>query len=583
MVAPFVPADGTRLDNVSMVMPPIIERELRAALHKRGALRSRFRMAWTAVIVVSGFMVVGPLLGLQSWGATLHFVLLVWGLSAAIQPALAISVGLFSEERRNHTLELLYLTGMNTGELFVGKLLGAVLIASCDLLALFPFLAVPFLSGGISLDLFLATIACLPTVLLFLVAIGLLASAVCKDDGAALVLGCVSVGVISLALPIPYNIGQYLTGLRPFSSSWLCLSPAMGPYLVWKGAGVFNPGEFWASTGITLAWCVLILGLAALMLKRNWRQDVEGATLSGWKAQWESLAHGSSAWRSQLKERVLSKNPFQWLAEQDRRPMLLSWFSIAVISLLWLLGWLAWPRYWLAPVNLYSTALLLVLATGALRRYAAARRLAEDRRDGALELLLTSPVTPEDIVDGQAEALQSQFRSVDYGMLAVFTLLMTAGFLARRWNVQTAVTYIFVWAVFYYIWLQSRPWQLSRAAWIGLNTGRSTFAVTASARTSLSSIFWMLFNLRNAGGAFGGSLRGFPFGNLFELCLLIGFAVVVAIVLLFRYMDPDHTDGMRELLIKEMRSLAQEPVPDSKDPRFKKWKDMTRRFPPVES
>jgi hypothetical protein len=41
------------------------------------------------------------------------------------------------------------------------------LIASSDLLALAPLLAAPFLMGGISLDLYLATIVCLPAVLLF--------------------------------------------------------------------------------------------------------------------------------------------------------------------------------------------------------------------------------------------------------------------------------------------------------------------------------------------------------------------------------------------------------------------------------
>src|ERR1700757_3683769 len=106
----------------SMLFPPVIERELRAALHRRGALQSRFRMARLGVFIVSVFLLLSWLSGQRSLGGTLHFILFIWGLALAIGPAVNISVGLFSEERRNQTLELLYLTGMSSGELFGGKL-----------------------------------------------------------------------------------------------------------------------------------------------------------------------------------------------------------------------------------------------------------------------------------------------------------------------------------------------------------------------------------------------------------------------------------------------------------------------------
>jgi len=158
-----------------MFFPHVIERELRGALHRRYGLKSRFRVALIGVIIVVFFMVLSVMFGTPGLGRTLHRWFFFWGLYLAVAPPARISIGLFSEERRNQTLELLYLTGMTPGQLFIGKLLGGALIASSDLLALAPLLAAPFLIGGISLDLYLATLACLPALLLFCIAVGVLA------------------------------------------------------------------------------------------------------------------------------------------------------------------------------------------------------------------------------------------------------------------------------------------------------------------------------------------------------------------------------------------------------------------------
>ena len=160
------------------------------------------------------FLLFGSSGGNESWGSTLHFYLLLGGLGLAVGPAVQISVGLFAEEREQQTLELLYLTGMGSAELFIGKVVGGALVSSCELMALAPVLAVPFLTGGLSYDLFLATVACLPTVFVLVLATGSLASALCRQEGTALVVSGVFLGVLSLALPLPYNLGFWLTGTR---------------------------------------------------------------------------------------------------------------------------------------------------------------------------------------------------------------------------------------------------------------------------------------------------------------------------------------------------------------------------------
>ena len=247
---------------------------------------------------------------------------------------------------------LLYLTGIGSGELFLGKLLGGILIASGDLLAIVPFLAEPFLCGGVSLDLFLATVACFPAVLLFIVAIGVLASVICRDDGAALALAVVMCGVASLALPLPYFLGKVVAGAPPFGSRWLCLSPGYGPYLVAKNFAGEQPRVFWLASVITLIWAVA--GIAPPRPPdRNWRQEIVRNAPQGWRGSWERWLHGSAAWRSALRLRLLPSNPFQWLAEQDRPPLLLAWAWVGGIILIWIMGWCEWPHVWPSPVNFF--------------------------------------------------------------------------------------------------------------------------------------------------------------------------------------------------------------------------------------
>ena len=66
-----------RANGGSFVLPPVLVRELRAALHRPGARKSRSQVARFGVIGVSLLMLVGPAMGMARWGATLNFYLLL--------------------------------------------------------------------------------------------------------------------------------------------------------------------------------------------------------------------------------------------------------------------------------------------------------------------------------------------------------------------------------------------------------------------------------------------------------------------------------------------------------------------------
>jgi ABC-type Na+ efflux pump permease subunit len=560
-----------------MILPPTVERELRVALRKRNPMSQRLRAA-AAGLGISGFFMLFGLLGaMPRWGRSLHLYLFLGGLYfAVVRPAQAC-IGLFSEERRNETLELLYLTGMTSVELFTGKLLGGFLIASCELLALVPFLALPFLAGGVSMDLFLATAVCLPLLLCFTIAVTVLASVVCKDDGTTFVFTIALAGFLSLATPLPFGLGKALTGAPPFSEGWLWLSPAYAGLLVGTGFSAGRPAAFWPSAAFTALWAVLCLSLAAVFLARTWRREPDTARLTGFWPSHFFLLREDEARRAALRLRILDTNAFQWLAQRERRSVLSAWAGIAIVCLVWLAGWWAWPRYWPSTVNFFITAMLLIITVNTLRLHAMARRIGEDRRDGMLELLLTTPLSPAEIVSGQLAAVRSQFRPVRWTLFGLCLLMAWGGWLTRHWNVTGLVSYGLVWSLFLVWSVSPREDSALLTMWVALNTGRPTFAVVrAQGRASGWSWLWILFNLKQALSGWGRSAFHFPSGSTAELVIV---APIVSFILLAALLGKATRSSIRSQIIGHMRLLAQQPVPDPDDPRLKKWKDIRGPMP----
>jgi len=463
-----------------MLLTPIIQRELRVALRKFNPVKARFQITLGSAGIVALFLFLSLAFGgVSSWQS--YELLFVLGMSLAIGRTAQISAGLFSDERRNQTLELLFLTGLSARELFASKLIGGLLIASTELMALLPFLAIPFLSGGLSLDLFVATLVCLPTLLLFSFSVSTFASVACRDDGEAMLLATIIVVALSGAAPAPYLLGIALTGAPPFSSGWLWSSPGYAPWLIWNGFGKVFAVDFWPALSVTLVWTLIGFCLASVTLSRHWQSLPVGQTgrWAAWRRFWE---RGAPRFQAALRRVVLEENAFRWLVERDRRPVRLAWSWVGCVAILWLLGWAAWPRAWPSTMNFFLTALALILPIGGLESYAAARRIGEDRRDGMLESLLTTSLTPADIIAGQVAATQAQLRGPKIVISCVCMALMVAGFFIRPWNPTALAVYLVIWSLIFWWNLCDHRYRVQLAMWIALNTGRPSFAVFRSSR-----------------------------------------------------------------------------------------------------
>ena len=583
---------------LSLTCLPLIERELRIALRKKRPVRLRLVTASLCVGAVGVYLAWGrllsPLLPGSTTGWGLHRLFCLAGVYLVLA-APAMVAGVFAEERREQTLGLLFLSGLSALEIFASKALSAALVAGTRLLALFPLLALPFLIGGVSWDLFIATILILPSLLLLALAITLLASVLTTDEGAAVALAAV-VAVVLCGLPwaIHFTLGHL--SAAPPSAWWLRLSPAYAPWLVWNGRAPRT--EIGSCLGLMLLWSGVCLTQAVVVLKGLWREQTRGAGRAAWHERWRRLIHGGPRRRHALAARWLDANPFVWLAARDRQSTFLAWAVAGVIILGWLVCWGVWGARWLNLLNLLLSLAFLNAAFRWTLSYAAAKALAEPRRDGSFELLLTTMLETNDIVWGGFEALNVQFRQVARCLLAFEFVVLAAGLTLRTWTAAALFVYgVAATVVLIWLWPAARGWRPIPAAipgvvtslrlttgwsramtamWAGLNSGRPAFAAWRSAGTNHWMWILNLYNIYMFGHAFGGFAR-FPTGSPLQLKIAGGAAALLLLLFGLQFVDAK-INPASDRLLGQFREVVREPLPDRDDPVFKQW-NVSERLP----
>ena len=163
-------------------MLPVAYRELITASRKKSTFW--LRTAVTAVGFVMCLMLLSANLS-PTGDAGLMSFRLVTGLAFtyALLSGLWLTADCLSVERREGTLPLLYLTRLGRWELLLSKLAGSSLRGFYGLIAIFPVAAVPVMAGGVTArEQWQAPVVLLLT-MIFSLSAGLLASAVCREEG----------------------------------------------------------------------------------------------------------------------------------------------------------------------------------------------------------------------------------------------------------------------------------------------------------------------------------------------------------------------------------------------------------------
>ncbi len=389
-----------------MVFLPIVERELRLAGRKRSTFWVRVAAALVALVIGIGFLISSEVSGFAA-GTASHgkglFAVLTWlSLAVALSAGLFLTSDCLSEEKREGTIGFLFLTDLRGYDVVLGKLLATSLRSFYALLALLPVLAVTLLMGGVAGKQFWRTCLALISPLLVSLAAGLFVSGLSRNSQKALAATVALLLFLAAGGPAIDSLTALATG-RPFQPV-LSLS---SPIYLFVTAGAWGKSPFWSALLVNQIVAWTLLGLTCVLLPRTWQEKAARPrkTIDGRRRRWK---FGGAKRRLLLRQKLLPVNPVLWLACRER------WQAVAVwVAAFLMAGGLAaflavgeMSMWWIIWNYLGSVVILgLYLAIASQ----AGRFFVEARRNGLMELLLATPVTPPEIVQGQWRALLRMF------------------------------------------------------------------------------------------------------------------------------------------------------------------------------
>jgi ABC-type transport system involved in cytochrome c biogenesis permease component len=380
---------------------PIVDRELRVAARKSSTIWLRIAAALAAVVIGCGFLAVSTLgggpVGASTIGRGLFSVLTWIGLVTALLAGVFFTSDCLSEERRSGTLGFLFLTELSGYDIVLGKLLATSLRGSYALLAVCPILAITLLLGGVSPGAFWRTLLALAHALGFSLAVGLVVSAMSRDSQKALAGTLAVLVILVLGGPAADGVWAGVRG-RSFEPTLSLVSPGY----VFLSAQASNASRFWMGLGIGQAVAWVCLAGASLLVPRTWvdRGRRSGGGGTRWTQWWR---YGGTKRRSRLR-RLADVNPMLWLVCRDRWAAVSFWSPALLLA-----GGLALAGLTPARVELWyvwrfiSSALTLWLYL--MMASQASRLFLEAKRSGLLELLLATPLTGTQIVQGHWRGL----------------------------------------------------------------------------------------------------------------------------------------------------------------------------------
>ena len=532
-----------------MTVLPIVSRELRVASRRKGTYWTRFSAALLAIVLGSWAWAMFLRRPAHETGLAIFVALSIIAYIYSLIAGALATADCLSEEKREGTLGLLFLTDLKGYDVILGKLAASSLGSIYGLLSIFPIMGVPLLMGGVApVEFWRVVLVCANNLFLSL-ALGMFCSALCKDERKAI--GLTMTTIILLTGVWPGVVAAISSEIRPGHLLYdlfrhnpeplLALSPGFAcvfafdiPY---KGKIVGSAiNWFHVSLAMThvLAWGTLISSM--LIVPRVWRDKPASKAASRRTETWKRLSMGADDMRLAFRRRLLDINPFYWLASRERFKVALVWIWLGMGALLWTIGLIREKHHWLDEGIYVMTAILAHSSFKCWIAMESSRRLGNDRRSGALELLLSTPLRVQEILHGQWLALARQFGAAAALVCAVDLVFVALG-LSRIHGSGDRELWIGMWLAGIIIFVLDMFTIPPLTVWLSL-TGRKSARAGTSALIIVCCIPWFVLGAFGAGMAvlsevFGGSfisggdelgwtLLGVWFGASLLLDVLVG-------------------------------------------------------------
>jgi ABC-type transport system involved in cytochrome c biogenesis permease component len=384
---------------------PIVGRELRVAARHQFTYWSR---PVAAAFPLSIFSVVLFFFTLARAGipgfspGRVEFSILGWmAFIYACCTGIFLTSDSLSEEKREGTLGLLFLTDLRGYDVVLGKLISQSLRAFYALVAAFPILALPLMMGGVTGSWFGDSLLVICNTLFFSLAGGMFVSSLSREVTKAMTL------TLGLMLLFTAGLPWLDLGLAGWDQTkWECITSIASPGHLFSAVETLRPQDFRFQLGLQHALAWGFLALACVCVPRAWKE--KSNTSTGWFsriAAWWSFGRIGS--RLAFRRKLLERNPIVWLASRDRGLSRL--IDGAVIVGLASAGWtlIQLKQGW--AQSLSSTSQLLTLVLLLWIALQASRFFVDAGRNGAMELILVTPASHRQIVQGQWSALWKMF------------------------------------------------------------------------------------------------------------------------------------------------------------------------------
>jgi ABC-type Na+ efflux pump permease subunit len=394
------------------LLGPIFNRELVTVPRRSG--HHTARAATVALLTI---------LGITTWQATVSFArdatlgetaafgLLLFQIVAFVQLLLTLffaalsAASAVSQEKDRRTFVLLLITDMRDYEIVLGKLLGALLPISVQLLVTVPVLALFLLLGGIDPEQVVQAALVLAAAAVAAGSLGGLVALWRERTFQALAL---SVLFLVLYVAAAQSAGAF--GF-PTAQAWLDPFTAMQTVLEQPPGGGLAPA--YGFVLVMLGWAVVLNGVGIWKL-RAWnpsgepimQREAAGAAAATTANEAEEIEKRAKAHAAPGEVRAVWANPVLWreirTLAYGRRPLLVKVaFGVALAAILYFaVNELNRPggrpafsaAYGLVPVVVLS--LLLVSAQ-------AVTAVTSERDGGALDVLLVTDISPKEFVFGK--------------------------------------------------------------------------------------------------------------------------------------------------------------------------------------
>lgn len=387
-----------------MTFLPIIRRELAVAARRTATYRQRVIFAGVALACVSVLFAFSPMTRLSG---AMMFQLVAWaGFIMCLLEGLRVAADTIALERREGTLGLLLLTDARGYDVVAGKVASAALQAFSTVVAMLPAFTLPLLMGGVTAGECWRVFLVLLGALLLALSVGIFVSS--WSTGTLPAFGAALALLMVIFSPAVF---QMLAG-GPLAIDWIS-GPLPMMLRVMEPEFLNNPHVFWRATGGTVVACLSLFGGAALLLHRFPRLEAahSNTTLQRWMrpTPGRSETWGGASSRS---------SPAVWLAERTLPGRKWLW-GLLMTGLVGCFCAGMFAGQW-AVMTIFVCEVVLGVAILLWAAAVAPLSLNSSRRNGALELLLCTPMSPQDIVRGQVDAL--------YGYFMAPALIVAAGY-----------------------------------------------------------------------------------------------------------------------------------------------------------